>query len=242
MKILNTLFLLLLTISNALAEETDSTENLRQYDIEIIIFEDAHARYLNSETWHQEISAQDESSVETETNDTPSKNLDKLSTSEINATTYQALEPAILNDEYKRIKNSAEYKVLSYTAWRQTGLDKSTAFEIDTGELNNIHTSTSKNTISGTFKIVLARYLHFYSDLDYQRQVDKKLLKTDTVETKADSPTGSETTDVLISEQSYSMQIHRRMRSKELHYIDHPLVGLLIQINPVEKTEQKEKL
>ena len=33
------------------------------------------------------------------------------------------------------------------------------------------------------------------------------------------------------------MQMHRRMRSKELHYIDHPLVGLLIQINPTEKTE-----
>jgi len=27
---------------------------------------------------------------------------------------------------------------------------------------------------------------------------------------------------------------HRRMRSKELHYIDHPLMGILIYINPIE--------
>jgi hypothetical protein len=25
------------------------------------------------------------------------------------------------------------------------------------------------------------------------------------------------------------------MRSKELHFVDHPLVGILIQINPVKK-------
>ncbi len=35
----------------------------------------------------------------------------------------------------------------------------------------------------------------------------------------------------------YPLNSHARMRSKELHYIDHPLVGMLIQINPVEKTK-----
>lgn len=33
----------------------------------------------------------------------------------------------------------------------------------------------------------------------------------------------------------YPIVSHRRMRSKELHYIDHPLVGILVQINPVKK-------
>ena len=33
----------------------------------------------------------------------------------------------------------------------------------------------------------------------------------------------------------YPIKNHRRMRSKVLHYIDHPLVGILVQINPVKK-------
>ena len=31
---------------------------------------------------------------------------------------------------------------------------------------------------------------------------------------------------------------HRRMRSKELHYIDHPLMGMLIYINPISEGDQ----
>ena len=33
---------------------------------------------------------------------------------------------------------------------------------------------------------------------------------------------------------SYRMQAHRRMRSGELHYLDHPLMGVLVQITPYE--------
>jgi hypothetical protein len=34
--------------------------------------------------------------------------------------------------------------------------------------------------------------------------------------------------------QNYRFKQHRRMRSKELHYIDHPLMGVLIEILPLE--------
>jgi hypothetical protein len=32
------------------------------------------------------------------------------------------------------------------------------------------------------------------------------------------------------------MQASRRMRSGELHYIDHPLMGVLIKVTPVKLT------
>ncbi|MDH3450858.1 MAG: peptidoglycan binding protein CsiV, partial [Gammaproteobacteria bacterium] len=38
----------------------------------------------------------------------------------------------------------------------------------------------------------------------------------------------------LLTMQSYPVRYHRRMRSSELHYIDHPLVGILILVTPVE--------
>lgn len=38
--------------------------------------------------------------------------------------------------------------------------------------------------------------------------------------------------------QTVVMRQHRRMRSNELHYIDHPLMGLLIKVTPYEPPEQ----
>ncbi len=39
----------------------------------------------------------------------------------------------------------------------------------------------------------------------------------------------------LLLDQRYRLQTHRRMRSGELHYIDHPLMGALVLISPVDK-------
>jgi hypothetical protein len=42
-------------------------------------------------------------------------------------------------------------------------------------------------------------------------------------------------------ERTVVMQQHRRMRSQELHYIDHPLMGLLIKIVPYEPDQASEE-
>ena len=55
MKILTTIFLLFLTVNFPAAEEKDTADQMQEYDIELIIFEDAHARYINSETWQQDV-------------------------------------------------------------------------------------------------------------------------------------------------------------------------------------------
>jgi len=48
-----------------------------------------------------------------------------------------------------------------------------------------------------------------------------------------DSLTSVETSPYIVSE-TITLQQKRRMRSSELHYIDHPRVGLLIKITPYE--------
>ena len=239
MKILTTIILLFLTVNFPAAEEKDTADQIQKYDIELIIFEDAHARYINSETWQQDAPDDTESLIDNATSNKATNNLDKLSLSEINAGSYKSLKPKILRSEYKRINGSSEYNVLFYSAWRQTGLDENNAFDIDIDELVNLHNNKTQNAIHGHLKVVLARYLHFYGDLDYLRPIDKSVLNTDTTDASVDASAQTAETD-LISEQSYPMQIHRRMRSKELHYIDHPLVGILVQINPTEKAEKEE--
>ena len=131
--------------------------------------------------------------------------------------------------------------MLQYSAWRQAGLKSADAFEIDISNLKNTHKSQTENAISGQVKVVLARYLHFYSNLEYQQPNDH----IDTIETLPDSKdtnteknSDHETKNIVLNtvNNTYTLQSHRRMRSKELHYIDHPLVGILIQINPVDPT------
>ena len=216
MKILITLILLTLTASHTLAEEIDPIPVLKEYDVEIIIFEDAHARYLGSQSWNQAIQGTDENSIDEYTG----KEINK------NPVNFQAIKPSILKEKYKRVSASSEYNVLFYGAWRQPGLDKNLAFEIDINDLKNIHKRNTTNTLTGKFKLVLARYLHIYNELEYKRQVITTTENT------------QEMTE--INDEIYPLKSHRRMRSKELHYIDHPLVGILIQINPVEKQEEEK--
>ncbi len=69
--------------------------------------------------------------------------------------------------------------------------------------------STKTGTLEGTAKVSVRRYLHLDLDL---------LLN---------SPSGP-------APGLFRMQAHRRMRSGELHYIDHPAMGVLVRITPVE--------
>jgi hypothetical protein len=219
MKRLITVILLFLIVSQTHADDITAAKDLKEYDVEIIIFEDAHARYLRSEIWDQKTKTNKQQSVRTKT-------------SKINATGFKSIKPAILKKQYNRINSSSEYNVLFYGAWRQAGLDKSEAFEIDINKLKSRHTDKSENTLTGTFKLVLARYLHIYNQLNYQR---KRTETTGSAENEKSS--AALNNDMVPSNGLYPLNSHARMRSKELHYIDHPLVGMLIQINPVEKSK-----
>ncbi len=220
MKILSTISLLLIinisTLKLAQAEETNPVINLKEYDVEIIIFEDAHARYLSSQSWGQTAPDIDEDKIAENT----------VEVTEINTSNFESIKPSILKEKYKRVSASSEYNILFYGAWRQAGLAKDEAFEININDLKNNHGSKSTNTLSGKFKLILTRYLHIYSELEYLR--------------KPISTTDEQLELTEISNESYPLKSHRRMRSKELHYIDHPLVGILIQINPVEKKEEEK--
>jgi hypothetical protein len=68
---------------------------------------------------------------------------------------------------------------------------------------------TKTGTLTGTARVHVKRYLHLNLDL---------LLET----TNGPAPG------------IFRMQVHRRMRSNKLHYIDHPIMGALVRITPVE--------
>ena len=97
----------------------------------------------------------------------------------------------------------------------------------------------SKAVLDGYLKIVLSRYLHAGFDLLYTTN----LPLTPIAQTRINIPEESEESEEETVEQdmpkvyTYHLQQTRKMRSKEVHYIDHPVLGVVILAWPF-KLEQ----
>jgi len=109
-----------------------------------------------------------------------------------------------------------------HTAWRQV---------IRKGEkASPIHLRSEQTTINGMplmeglVSVSVNRYLHVNLDM---------ILRKDRVST------GGELDDGMLEtgDQRFRMQEHRRMRSGKLHYLDHPMMGVLIKIDRSETAD-----
>lgn len=204
-------FTLLSTSSLSLADETG-------YEVEVIIFENANGRYLNSEDWSY--------------NDTlHTVEADKFHNPTSKDPEFKELDwtSARLAKNLKRLLGNKNYKVLVNKRWKQTGLDRKESLNIpiDTTPANanaaiatdsddfigNINPESNLDSyITGDVKLIMSRYLHFNVNLKYFKP---QLNNSAEYEFK-----------------SFPIVSERRMRSKEVHYIDHPLVGVVVLATP----------
>lgn len=239
--------LLLLSAVNLNAETT-------RYNVEIVIFEDTSDRYLDTEQWPVIHQAENEltsdilppgleplpdSEPDTQTSDEHDIAIDPKKTEhpEINSVINitQNISNA-LSEHVSKLKRSSRYNVLLHQSWQQTGLDSTDAVsikidtsKIDDTENNNIKVLLTdqktidkniKSSVQGNLKLVLGRYLHIHTDLIYKR------LKN----------IHNQNTPALVRSifDEFKIKSQRRMRSKELHYIDHPLLGILVLTSPIK--------
>ena len=189
--------------------------DVTEYDFELIIFEDISGRYANSEQWQYELPETEE------TASAGNQPTNKDANAEINIRQIKGIG---LSKYAQKLKSNKRYNVLVHKAWRQTGLadDDAIAIPIDSRK-----TSSDGNNIHGSIKIVLERYLHIYTDMIYQ-QPHKDVAPA------WPNPASRQ------QYKEYPINFHRRMRSKELHYLDHPLVGILVMAMPVKNQEEME--
>ncbi len=163
-----------------------------------------------------------------------------------NDTPWQPLpaEEYILKSVASRLQQSGQYQVIKHIAWRQPMADKNDALPIqiqagrdftasfperayrqvefsDTGAINASKSSDKIYELEGTINVVITRYIHVYSDMVYRLPRTNPSVADDAMHRQ----------QVLVD---YSVNSHRRMRSGELHYIDHPLVGILVEATPIE--------
>jgi hypothetical protein len=105
----------------------------------------------------------------------------------------------------------------------------------------------SKPALDGTLRVHRARYLHVQADLLYYRPLDTDARAAVPANDNADATLMADSPDTAFIEQLlaeedsaprlFRLSESRRMRSRELHYLDHPLFGMIVEAWPVELPE-----
>ena len=234
------LLICLLTISNlCLAEDVG-------YEVELIIFEDASGLYKNSENWKVEI----ESSLK----EAEAKKAIKKSAS-VSANKKLVLQPIDiekyrLNKQAAKLRENSRYKVLYHKAWKQLGLNKELALPI---MINTQNTSTatdenatikSESFIEGDFMLIMSRYLHVISNLTLHKPRNPLQKPINNIDSDDDSENekSAQAQDILFNNyDQFPLVFERRMRSKETHYIDHPLGGMIVLVTPYKIEDESEE-
>lgn len=162
-------------------------------------------------------------------------------------------------DKTEKFEKAKDLQVIWSKKWRQPIPEKDGA--INAENLINIDIKTALNfkqaltassplieiEVKGNLHLYRSRYLHLVSDLKVQHwqslasngALDKSInvLPSHTKSTDNIIPSNSSTPLTAITEVPLRAAIikqSRRMRSKELHYIDHPMLGILIRTTPIE--------
>ncbi len=219
MKTLFTSLLLALALLPSLVVAADET---RWYDVEVIIFNHKGQQYRDSELWPVDYELPQTEETQTLLS-APSNSSKPVAFSRLDPKSLQ------LTAEAARIDSAPDMELLLHLGWRQPGLaeNKAVAVKID-GE--------SSEQLSGTLKLTLSRYLHINTDLIYREPLSEESLDQQVGTPNVFSP--SEEPAALSFEprfQAYHMKQSRRMRSRELHYLDHPLIGMAILVTPYEE-------
>lgn len=232
-------------------------EETRYYDVEIIIFKNVQVPKGKEFTLPVSLPPKDKEAIDFST----AFGVRDAATKFYEVTPKNRL---LMTDKAAKIIDSPYYELLVHQGWRQPGMDKDKSLSvwirggkvygdeyvsIDSQlsgtqlELMNQTDDSSQQVIRGTneklfelegkITIVLARYLHTYADLIYRRPrltLDQNMDNPELAAELEDSP------DTRILD-NYHMLEQRRMRSKSLHYLDHPEFSLLVYITPYVKPE-----
>lgn len=142
-------------------------------------------------------------------------------------------EDFTLGREMSRLRRSKLYRPVLHLGWRQPGLDRkeARAVHISGGAQAPPRGSSTVGTtnVEGTVKVWRGRYLHVAVDLLFGLELERQSLAPASAANPGLSSVPSD------HYAYFRLREHRRMRSRELHFLDHPMFGVLVQITPVER-------
>ncbi|MET0356159.1 MAG: CsiV family protein [Cellvibrio sp.] len=197
----------------------------RLYQVEVIVF--GRSETNPQETWPTDIRL------------SYPENLSFISESNLseNFTLVPANERS-LNPQAATLARSGSYTLLFHQAWRQTIYASKTNIMIAGGKVFNEH-----HELEGSISLSVGQYLKIQTNLWLTKFAPFGTSVADTWPELPSIP-GTFATEVDKSQQNPIQRIvklnqERTMRSNEVHYMDHPLMGVFVKIIPVETQTEK---
>ena len=117
--------------------------------------------------------------------------------------------------------NRKGYRVLFHQAWTQAAYPNKNAHKVLIEGNSNYGTS-----FLGTVRLYKTRYAHVDFDLEFERLIPQKVRDVFAKQHNIN-------TSDLANSWRFDVQESRKIKPTELHYIDHPLFGILVQITPI---------
>lgn len=137
----------------------------------------------------------------------------------------------LLNNEARQLTSSGAYVVLEHKGWRQILAGDKTINWVD---IKGGYAWGGHQQLEGSLGFSKGRFLHVHSDLHYNQFPSVASLSSQQAKQALLSAGQSL---VPIVETRYSLLQRRKMRSNELHYLDHPELVLLVKIIPYTPAE-----
>lgn len=231
-----------------------AADEVRYYDIETIIFESLDPAARESENWKTDINRQIPPVVAELDQPYPGPFPPQYDPS-LTFKTLPQSEFQLTNEE-KLLTDSHQYRILLHTAWVQPGMGPDVALPVhitrtfltDTPVAHSLIPATpdmppanlplptateqTRSVLDGYIKIILTRYLH--ADVDLVYTTGLPLTPQAGISTPATATDGNTEPVIQRPPVIYRLLESRRMRSKELHYLDHPVLGMLLLITQYE--------
>jgi hypothetical protein len=144
---------------------------------------------------------------------------------------WQAPEAFQLSREAGRIESRGNGRILFHGRWLQAVPPREQYDPILVTGGQTLRPPLAAQELIGTVGVSLGRYLHFRADLFFHGPA---LGLTPASAVMAGDGTPTLTPTGAVEAGGYMvLSESRRMRSEELHYLDHPKLGLVVRIDPV---------
>lgn len=150
------------------------------------------------------------------------------------------------NKALSRLNLSRSYDIIYRKSWRQPTESRTGALPI---LIQGGKRFGDYFELEGTIALHVSRYLHLSSDLRLHKYVEQiaPSNKWWNEEENQSAPTNNTYTPVTetavpnyVSIRTVRLLESRRMRSGELHYLDHPIIGIMVKVVPYERPLEPE--
>lgn len=187
-----------------------ASEEIPNYTLEVIVFETFALKSWTEEYWPEELEPLDyENTLYLS---------DILANSKAKTPENYQAQPIELKRIAEKLSPKKGYKILFHKAWSQ---DTRSDSEMPT---LMIESAKGSSQLAGTIKLYKSRYAH----VDFDLRLDRRI--PDRVRSEFMTQQRFSAEEIQPDNWVFQLKESRKIRPNQLHYIDHPLFGILVQL------------